>query len=298
MKTKHKKTNHYKLHYGNFFNCSLNKKRELEHLLQLKKQSLMTKEDVKIYLDDLFNKHQIEKEFYYYLLSPTKSDIYIDITKGSDTKEVSRQNKTEIHVPIILSKKWQDYEREKARNPQNDRIISYDQGYYLHLDSILKKYDTFFRQNVSKYTTQLIDVLFHNSKKNQRAIAAYLLGWSKETEKVQKALEQTFTDDPEHEIHNAAGRSLFPILLKKKKIEVDSYIDLLHHPHTLCRNKACGTLAFTPLTKKQKNHVIQKAFDVLKEMYNSPHPYNKGPAILLAQRWNIQKMFKNDSPKD
>lgn len=293
------KTNYYKLYYGNFFDCSLNEKQKLEHLLRLKKQPLMTKKDAKIYLDNsFFNKHQIKKDFYYYLLSPTKSDLYVDIAKKLDTKRTFKRGKTKSDVPIILLKKWQAYEREKSRNSQNDRVISYDKGYYLHLDSILKEYDVFFRQNASKYTSQLIDVLSCNSKKNQRAIAAYLLGWSKETDKVQKALEQTFTNDPEHEIHNAAGRSLFPILLKKKKIKIDSYIDLLHHSHTLCRNKACGTLAFAPLTKKQKNHVIQRAFNVLKEMYNSPHPYNKGPAVLLAQRWNIQKILKNDSPKD
>ena len=291
------KNKYYKLHYGNFFNCLPNEKRKLKCLLRLKKQPLMIKKDVKKYLNNLFSQCQIEKEFHYYFLSPTESDIYIDITKKSSIKKISSQDKAKSkkdNIPIVLLRKWQAYEQKKSQNPQKDRVISYDQGYYLHSDPVFKKYDVFFRQSVSKYTDQLISILFHNPKKNQRVIAAYLLGWSTETKKVQEALEQTFTNDPEHEIHNAAGRSLFPILLKKKKIRIDPYLNLLHHPHTLCRNKACGILAFSHLTKRQKKNTIKKAFNVLEEMYNSPHPYNKRPAILLAQRKKKKKMFKND----
>jgi len=188
---------------------------------------------------------------------------------------------------------WKIYEQKKSQNYQNDCTVTYNLGYYLHSNPILKKYDVFFRKNVSKFTLQLINVLSNNPAKNQRIIAAYLLGWSKEVKKVQKALEQIFINDPEHEVHNAAGRSLFPIILKKKKIEIEPYLNLLCHNHTLCRNKACGILAFAPLTENQKKYTIKKSSAVLKKMYNSPHPYNKRPAKLLAQRWNIQKIFKN-----
>lgn len=287
---------HYKLHYGNFFNCSPSEKRKLRYLLRIKKQPLMTKKDIKKYLDCLFREHQIKKDFYYYLLSPTESDMYIDITKKLKMSafKQNQMNKKESNIPTILLKMWRSYERTKSQNYQKDRMITYDKGYYLHSDPVLKKYDIFFRKNVSKYTSRLIDVLTNNHKKNQRITSAFLLGWSKEIKKVQKALEQTFINDSEHEVHNAAARSLFPVLFKKNKIRINPYLNLLCHPHTLCRNKACGIFASVSLTKKQKRIIIKKASDILIDMHRSPHPYNKRPANLLAQRWNIQKMFKND----
>src|SRR3989339_1109571 len=264
----------YQLHYGNFFNCSLSETNRLKRLLQLRKQPSITNKNAKKYLDNLFNAPQMKKGFSYYLLWPTESDIYVDITKKSLVKKAlirkwDKRENEENNIPEFLLKKWQDYERKKSRYCQEDRNITYDKGYYLHSGPILKKYDEFFRQHVSEYTSQLIEVLLTNPRKNQRIISAYLLGWSKKTVKVQKTLEQTFDADPEHEVHNAAGRSLFPILLKKKKIEIEPYLGLLNHQHTLCRNKACGILAFAPSTEQQRKYIIQKALNTLVEMFNS-----------------------------
>ena len=46
-----------------------------------------------------------------------------------------------------------------------------------------------------------------------------------------------------------------------------------------------------------RKYIIQKALNTLVEMFNSPHPYNKRPAVLLAQRWNIEKIIKNGLPR-
>jgi len=283
---------YYKLYYGNFFNCSVNEKRKIKYLLNLRRQPLMTKSNFKIYLNYLFKTNQLINDFHYYLLSPATSDLYVDIIRNSNAINSFKGNNKMNKIPSILLIMWRNYEQFKNKNYQKDRDVAYDRGYYLHSDPILKKYDIFFRKNVSRFTSQLINVLSTNPTKCQRIIAAYLLGWSKNIKKTQKALEQTFINDPEHEVHNAAGRSLFPILLNKNKIETDPYLNLLSHHHTLCRNKACGILAFVPLTINQKKYIMQKASSTFIEMYKSPHPYNKRPVRLLVQKWKLQKLFK------
>ena len=168
-------------------------------------------------------------------------------------------------------------------------VETFQNGYYSNTDFVLSILETEFLARVPSCSDQLINVLKDQRQEVRRRVAAaYLLGWAGRTnQKAKDALLLALNDSRWHDIHNAAGRSLFP-MVQDEKLPVQPMILMLQHSSRLCRNKAAGILAYAKLSRADRYTIKRAAGKVLKKMLLAK-PVERAACFLSLQLLGIDK---------
>jgi len=112
-----------------------------------------------------------------------------------------------------------------------------------------KRLEQKIRVKVEKNLERLFSILSQDKNPEKRAIAAYLLAFSKKPQGVEKYLLKAL-EDSEHLVHNAAGWSLVKLISRQMLgVPLEPAISLIHHPFPGCRNK--GLVLLDCLLRKE-----------------------------------------------
>jgi hypothetical protein len=165
-------------------------------------------------------------------------------------------------------------------------------GHSLMSDITVRKLQEQFIELAAKYTDELRNVLRHGANEEQRAMAAYVIGYAPNKSRVVDDLQYAL-QDPDDTVRNNAMRSLaaFAVLQRKDpsagiKISTTWFVEMLNSIIWGDRNNAAVALVTLTDTRDEKilEQLRERAMPALAEMANWKHLPHALPSYILLGR--------------
>jgi HEAT repeats len=181
--------------------------------------------------------------------------------------------------------------REAGRSGGGTEDLS--QGHSLLSHPAAREAQLAFVQLANEHTDELRKVLRESGESEDRAIAAYILGYHREKKAVTEDLAYAL-NDPDPTVRGNAARALAAIAVLAEagpsttgiRIKPSWFINLLHSPFWTDRNN--GAVALVTLTEQRNPKVLAEirtsALPELTEMARWKHPPHALPAFILLGR--------------
>ena len=222
--------------------------------------------------------------------------LYIGIEeRGAPHFDVRTPPEEELSLPEEITSSYRDF--LKAVNEAVRRNVTAEdltEGHSLMADPDCRDIQLKFVDLAGKYSKELSDVLHRSGDDEQRAIAAYVVGYAP---KKRAALDdlQYALKDPDPTVRGNAIRALAAVSVYAKlhpeselKIAPTWFIEMLNSPVWTDRNNAA--VALVNLTESRDPGILQqlrdRAFPALLEMARFQHPAHALPGYILAGRVN------------
>jgi len=182
-------------------------------------------------LQKSFRNQQVKVSPVFYL----DKSCFLDVDIFFSKKKSSSQSLRTIRFPNNLMGFWKGY--------QEGLFFGFGKAGRRKLEQKIKI-------EVSKNLERLFLVFEEDKNPEKRAVAAYLLSFSKKSQGVSRYLLKAIGDS-DHLVHNAAGWSLVRIMSQYGvRIPLKPAISLIHHPFPGCRNK--GLVLLSCLLKEER----------------------------------------------
>jgi hypothetical protein len=200
---------------------------------------------------------------------------------------------TDLHLPEEISATYRKFLRAVTVAGQNGMAQEdLSQGHSFMADPEVKAIQMQFAELADQHLAVLQKTLRESADNDQRAIAAYVIGYAKAKHRVVNDLQYAL-QDPDDTVRNNALRSLaaFAVLATKTKdpdlkVQATWFVELLHSLVWSDRNNAAITLV--TLTESRDPKVIglirERAVPQLIEMASWKHLPHALPAYIVLGR--------------
>lgn len=220
--------------------------------------------------------------------------LYVGIEeKGSPHFSYRQPPVTDLHLPEEISAAYRQFLKAVAAAGQNGTAQEdLSRGHSLMADPEVRAIQTQFTQLADQHLAELQKTLRESADNDQRAIAAYVIGYSKAKNRVVNDLQYAL-QDPDDTVRNNALRSLaaFAVLAAKNKnaelrIPGTWFVELLNSLVWSDRNNAA--IALVTLTESRDEKLIallkERALPALIEMAAWKHLPHALPAYIVLGR--------------
>ncbi|MCS7025641.1 MAG: HEAT repeat domain-containing protein [Bryobacteraceae bacterium] len=224
----------------------------------------------------------------------SRAILYVGVEeRGGERFEYREPPNGEIRLPEGVVAEWArflDALAEAARQGEVAEDISRGHAFSQNLQ--VRQSQLQFVEFAAQHFELLREVLHHSSDEQQRAIAAYILGYSDKKKDVVNDLQAAMRD-PDVTVRNHAMRALTALAVfaqqhpeSEIRVPVTWFVEMLHSIHFTDRNKA--TLALLTLTETREarilDHIRERALAPLLEMAQWRVLEHAFPAFLLLGR--------------
>jgi len=238
-----------------------------------------------------------------------KAILYVGIQeKGANHFEYHEEPDGNASLPEEVTNGYRKFLSEVEAAAQSGLTAEdLTEGHSLMQDAKVREVQKTFIAFADKYAKELHDVIRSSSDEEARAIAAYVIGYSKEKSKIVDDLFYAMRD-PDDTVRSNAIRALSAISVKARldpdadiKIPATWFIEMLNSVVWTDRNYAATAL--TTLTEKRDQKMLDqirdRAFPSLVEMAKWKHPEHAIPGyILLGRVAGIPESELQDAWKD